>query len=72
MNHGSYVTAWVLLGIIVAVGIYDLALSQYTTGVETVSSQMYRIATRYPIVTLVIGMVLGHLFWPQRSNGNGH
>lgn len=47
--------------------IFGFDFWQLTTGgyPATISFQSYKIATEYPIVTLCIGIIAGHLWWPQ-------
>jgi hypothetical protein len=36
------------------------------TGTQTISEFLYLSAREYPIVSLVAGILVGHVFWPVR------
>jgi hypothetical protein len=36
------------------------------TGTQTISEFLYVSAREYPIVSLVAGILVGHVFWPVR------
>jgi hypothetical protein len=58
--------AWLLFILIVCVGGYDVYASQQSNNWETVSSYVWRISRNYPILPFIVGIVIGHLLWPQR------
>lgn len=68
-RHVSTIS-WVAIGVLVitllAIVIVDLYLIWSNHDGPTVSSTILDIAYRYPAIVLVVGFVLGHLFWPQR------
>lgn len=61
----SWIAIWVLLATLLAVGIADILLVRYRPGDPTVSSTIWGLARCYPIIVLAVGILLGHLFWPQ-------
>lgn len=47
------------------IGIYDV-WAVYVSGVnDTVSAVLGRWGAQFPVLPLLIGMVLGHVFWPR-------
>lgn len=56
-----FTIASILIIVIVDVG---FAVS----GRETISEFIYEISRNYPIVAAAFGVLLGHWFWPMRSN----
>lgn len=61
----SVMTSLVLLGVIVFVGAYDLIVGMRFGRTETVSYQMVLLSQEWPVIPLVAGLILGHIFWPQ-------
>lgn len=56
-------TAILLLGVFIFVGIYDAAVV-WKTGIGcSVSRTLQKLGFKSPIATLVIGIILGHLFF---------
>jgi hypothetical protein len=59
-------TAVLLIAVHLSVAVIDL-VAWYTDGrIASVSSVLQQWAKESPLLPLVIGMVLGHLFWPSR------
>jgi hypothetical protein len=61
-------TVWkgiVFILVLSAFGIWDLLLFNSGGKPNTISHDLLVIAREYPILTLAVGIVLGHLFWPQ-------
>ena len=60
-------TQIIVLGLVVAVVVYDIvAYSVWGVG-ATVSRVTLGWASGLPIIALAIGVVIGHLFWPQKE-----
>jgi len=59
--------AAVLLSIIAVVGVYDFWAGFSNRSVATISEVVYRWSQLWPIIPLLVGLVLGHLFWPTRG-----
>lgn len=58
-------TAWVLIGVLSALVAWDV-FAELRWGYEgTISHDVLQAALKYPLVPLAVGVVLGHLFWPQ-------
>jgi len=48
------------------VGAWDIVAVARGTPADTVSRTMLDWSAIYPVLPLVIGIILGHTFWPQR------
>lgn len=57
--------ALVLVIALLAVGFYDVYVSHFPEQGPTVSAILQGWASRFPMLTLLIGVILGHLFWPK-------
>lgn len=59
--------------IIVAIAVYDTLVAVNKIGGDTISEISLAWAMRHPIAVLMlglaIGIILGHLFWPQFPKG---
>ena len=66
----SFKRFWRLGSIFVVVGfVGGDVLAMATEGVDaTFSRYVLGVAERYPVIPLITGVVLGHLFWPQRKH----
>ncbi len=59
-------TVWVLAIIIVATIGWDFYAAFGTPGAgDTVSEVVLGAARKHPVIPLIVGIVLGHLLWPQ-------
>jgi hypothetical protein len=59
-------TTWLLLVSVVFYAAYDV-FAAITWGREaTLSFDILNASQMHPIIALATGIVLGHLFWPQR------
>jgi hypothetical protein len=63
-STSGIIASWVLFAALVAVGAVDLWLS-YREPQGTVSALILDTSRRYPILPLAVGLLLGHLLWPQ-------
>lgn len=59
-------TLLLVIAVIVTLVVYDLLAVERGRWEATVSWTMLRLAQKYPIVAFALGVVFGHLFWPQR------
>jgi hypothetical protein len=65
MTTTQKVTLWVVLGLCLAAIVYDVvAVMLWGTG-STISWSVVVLCSRYPIVAFLIGVVVGHILWPQ-------
>lgn len=62
MNQDTLaITTLVLLGIILSINL----LIGHTLGTEyTISAGLNRLSQNYPIIPFILGLIVGHLFWP--------
>lgn len=51
-----------VLAIIVIYDVWTLIVRGYDS---TISANLYRFSQRFPIVAVALGVVIGHLFWPN-------
>ena len=58
-------TGWVIVILLGVGAAYDLIAAQHHSDI-TISHELYEAATANPVVALFIGIVLGHVLWPQR------
>lgn len=71
MTSYQLLTVVVVLGTIAAIGTYDVWVWKKSRGPNdaTISKLLLNAAKKYPIVAvafgIAIGVLLGHLFWPQ-------
>jgi len=63
---GPDVCILLLCGVGIAVGAYDLYAGFFFEPGGTVSEVILAFARRYPIVPFTMGVVCGHLVWPQQ------
>lgn len=57
---------WVIVILTLVVWICDCIIALRYPGKHTMSEVMLAIACRYPIIPFAIGILVGHLLWPQR------
>lgn len=58
------VTRYVVLGFVAAIAVVDILLLVFDCG--TISQFLLSASQRYPLVQVAFGVLVGHLFWPQR------
>ena len=59
------IATWTLVVVLVAVGVVDVWLA-LTPGAMTVTGRIQELSASYPVVPLLVGMLVGHLFWPVK------
>lgn len=63
-------TKAILIFTTVALSLYDVA-AVLIGGVDaTISRVIVHAASEYPIIAVAAGILIGHLFWPQRIKSN--
>jgi predicted transporter len=68
MNNGAAeTTAWVITLLVFVAIAFDVFIGFRRGQTNTISHQLLSIGQRYPILPLAIGVLLGHIFWPQAS-----
>ena len=61
----QHIIAFGLLILLAAIAIADAALAWHFGPDATISRVIVNLSRAYPIIPLLAGVVLGHLFWPQ-------
>jgi len=56
-------TVLFILIVIIIVAIYDVWVIKKKGKPESISAHIIRISKTYPLITLLTGILLGHLFW---------
>lgn len=59
------IAVWTLFLFLVAMGAIDLVLAFRFGSSFTISWTVLEVSKAHPVVPLLAGIVLGHLFWPQ-------
>lgn len=63
------------IGILVATALfligYDIVVAVNKEEGDTISEVTLDKAIRYPIIPFALGVVMGHLFWPQKKKDKG-
>lgn len=52
-----------VFGVIIFLICFDIYLVLKKGNEETISVQLSRFSSKYPIVAFLIGLVMGHIFW---------
>lgn len=62
---GQWLTVWMLTTSIIVAGVYDL-FTAYSHGKDaTISVVILSLAREWPILPFALGVLMGHLLWPQ-------
>jgi hypothetical protein len=60
------------IGILIAIAVILIAWDVYVyvepSDGDTISEVTLAAAGKHPVIPFAIGVICGHLFWPQRSN----
>ncbi len=64
LDHLTMSVSLSILAIIIVYDVWTLSARGYNT---TISWNLYAMAMRFPIVPFALGIVAGHLFWPNRA-----
>lgn len=64
MNRLTLAFSLVIIAAIIGFDVWTLLARGYET---TISWNLYMLAQKQPIVSFSIGVVSGHLFWPNRA-----
>jgi hypothetical protein len=59
-------TTWFLTAAVVVFIVYDIFAAIHWGADGTISRDILQIAYIHPILPFAIGVLMGHLFWPQR------
>lgn len=61
----QWLTVYVIVGVTLLLGAYDIAMSFIDTE-ATISKVLWACAGEHPVIALVLGILLGHVFWPVK------
>jgi hypothetical protein len=67
-EHWTGAQRWsviLLASTLILVGVYDLIAALFLPPQSTVSVVILDLARKHPILGVAVGIVIGHLFWPQ-------
>lgn len=67
MRDGPVVLAWMLIFALALCGIWDVLSIIFRLPGGSVSDAFLDIIVGYPIISLLCGMLIGHLFWRSRG-----
>lgn len=57
------ITGWTTLAVLLLVVVVDVYMGMH--GKELISHVMLQAARKHPILAVLVGILIGHLFWPQ-------
>ena len=61
------VTKIVLAVVVAALVVWDIVVATTPPPADTISEVVLAFARNHPVVPLIVGILCGHLFWPQRQ-----
>ena len=64
VSKASMVLAVLFHLVVLSIAVWDLYAVAFWSGSDTVSSIIQGWSTRYPVLTFMIGLSAGHVFWP--------
>jgi hypothetical protein len=64
--HVRHVLAVAFLGVLFVCGIWDVFQASRGAPEDSVSQTVFYWSIQYPVLPLILGILLGHLFWPQQ------
>lgn len=62
-----FLLAVLLVGCFAVVGLWDAVAAFSGGSIQSVSAILYQWGHDWPILTLLVGLLIGHLFWPVRN-----
>ena len=65
LSNMRIILAVALVVVAAAIGGWDIFAAATGRPLDTVSVTLFDWAVRFPILPLVIGIIIGHCFWPQ-------
>jgi len=55
-----------LMFVLLCCGVWDLVLTAKDQPQNTVSATLLEWSVQFPMLPVVVGILIGHLFWPQK------
>lgn len=65
INNAQRLSIIAMATTLIIVGVYDIYAVLFLPPGASVSEVVLSIARRHPILPLLVGVLIGHLFWPQ-------
>jgi hypothetical protein len=65
MGLTAKITACIIVGVTIGLIGWDIYVASDGIAGDTISEIMLKVAKDHPIVPFALGVVIGHLFWPQ-------
>jgi hypothetical protein len=62
---GKEVTTIIIWATLATLIIWDIVVANNHTAGDTISEVMLRQASSHPIIAFALGVLVGHLLWPQ-------
>ncbi len=66
-----YALAAALLLVVVLAGLWDIWVISMGRQADTVSAVLHQWSLQFPILPLIVGLLLGHIFWPSPGIDHG-
>jgi hypothetical protein len=63
----QHILAAVLLAMCFAAGLWDVLVTYGGHPQDTVSNVIQQWSVMYPVLPLLIGLLIGHIFWPHQQ-----
>jgi hypothetical protein len=61
----KYITTGIMVAAIVVLVIWDIYVATNPIPGDTISEITLNFARHHPVIPLIIGIIVGHLFWSQ-------
>ena len=71
MTKGKKITLGVMAISAIALIGWDIVAASNKQKGDTISEILLSAGKKVPMIAVAWGVLTGHLFWPQRKNGNG-
>lgn len=65
MGITAQVTLTILAVVVILATLYDIVAIMDAGWDASISSVVYEVSCKYPIIPLFIGILIGHWFWPH-------
>lgn len=60
-------TSWGIIGTTAALIVWDVIVASTEEKGDTISEVLLSASKKRPVIALAAGILVGHLFWPQRG-----
>ena len=62
------ITVIFIFATLIAIAIFDIVIIAKKGKQESISAYIIRASHKYPLIVLLLGIILGHLFWSMRTD----